>query len=250
VRCFSEGAGTACFAETNTSQVSDFRTSITQYHFQNVDADIDTPARRLFRSGIVDAEPSIPAPARPIELLAWEKRACPRIDNAARMRETLVLGLLVGPLGHWPGCSVRYFPNCFRRHQGRRPLSRMKFARLLLGVPFQPLRSRRHYLGTSIASAVGRHRSHWHIAVDPFASDLTTWPGKVVGTTRRRMKCLALDQRTRGEPVDRCGLRSRAAKQLIGCERWRRQWQDWPCQRSRRGLARHRVAVRRGGFGR
>ncbi len=123
-------------------------------------------------------------------------------------------------------------------------------ARHLAAMLIQFLRRRRRHLGANIAQAVGRYRCHWCFAFDLFTPDLAARPGKIVGAARRRIERFALGQRARGERIDRSGPRSRAAEQLICGERRRRQRQDWPRQRTRRGLAGHGVDVRRRGLGR
>ena len=95
-----------------------------------------------------------------------------------------------------------------------------------------------------------RNGSGWGFALGLFAADFAARPGEIIGAAGGRRERLALDQRPRGERVDRGRARAGAAEQLIGADRGCHQRHDRSRQRTRRRLARQRIGVRRRRFGR
>ena len=88
--------------------------------------------------------------------------------------------------------------------------------------------------------------------VSPFAeldADLAARPDEIVGTPGRRGQRFALDQRSRGQRIDRGGTGAGAAEQLIGPDRGRHQGHDRSGERARRGLSRFDVGIGRSGLG-
>jgi len=61
-----------------------------------------------------------------------------------------------------------------------------------------------------------------------FASDFAARPGEIIGAAGGWRERLALDQRPRGERIDRGWARAGAAEQLIGADRGCHQRHDRP----------------------
>ena len=91
---------------------------------------------------------------------------------------------------------------------------------------------------------------HRRFALGLLASDFAARPDIIIGAAGGRRQRFALDQRSRGQRIDRGRARAGTAEQLIGTDGRRHQRQDRSRQRARRWLAGQRVGVRRRGFGR
>ena len=120
---------------------------------------------------------------------------------------------------------------------------RRGFAASLSADAFSALRCPRHP-----HSAAGRCRRI--CALGLLTSDFAARPGKIVRAAGGRRQRFALDQRSGGERVNRCGPRSWAAKQLIGPDGRGNQRHDRSRQGTWRWLARNRVGVGCCRFGR